>query len=368
MADLNPVLAKTSFETGVDESLATPDVYGGGAPTSPLGALRDSINSGTSVQGISMDALGGGDGGMLGGLSKILSSDMKTFTDQFGKYEQGIKAVTNILSGDKSLMDSLKSNMVGELLTSAGLGTNVTAAAQSLLKGGNPMDIVGNLARGNPNLSLIMNGVETIIAAKDVNSIEGLLAVAGKISGMEGLGKLLHIGPQLGIIKGLVDKANFLGIPALAKALTDTIKNPEDKKKVELGATLGAAQGSNLVMLEDIMARHGAAAVSGMYPLMVGQILSSYKYPAEIKFATVAEANKLVSICTQLEPDWLYEKRDGRQTISTRYLVNVSKDAKELLYLLNTTREAVMVAGKYPATSIMGLAQRQYPYTPMALT
>lgn len=367
MADLNPVLAKTSFESGIDESLATPDVYGGGAPTDPLGAVRDSINSGTSIQGLSLDSLGG-DGGMLGGLGKILSSDMKSFSEQFGKYEQGIKVVTGVLNGDKSLINSLKTNMVGDLLASAGFGATATAAATSLLNGGNPMDIVGNLAKANPNLKLIMDGVETVVAAKDINSIEDLLSVAGKISGMDGIGELLNIGPQLGIIKGLVDKANFLGIPALAKALTDTIKNPEDKKKVELGATLGAAQGANLAMLEDIMSRHGAAAVSGMYPLMVGQILSSYRYPTETKHATLSEANKLVSLCNQLESDWMYEKRDGEQCISTRYLVNVSKDAKELLYMLDTTREAAMIGGKYPATSIMGLAQRQYPYTPMAFS
>lgn len=366
MADLNPVLARTSFESGVDESLATPDVYGGGAPTDPLGAIRDSINSGTSIQGMSLESLGG-DGGMLGGLGKILSSDMKTFTEQFGKYEKGISVVTNVLNGDKSLIENLKTNMVSDLLSSAGFGTTATKAATSLINGENPMDVVGNLARANPDLKLIMDGVETVVAAKDVDSIEDLLAVAGKISGMDGLGKLLNIGPQLGIIKGLVDKANFLGIPELAKALTNTIKNPKDKKKVELGASLGAAQGANLTMLDDIIARHGAAAVSGMYPLIVGQILSSYRYPNETKYATLSEANKLVSLCDQIEPDWMHEKRYGRECISTRYLVNVSKDAKELLYMLDETREAAMVGGKYPATSIMGLAQRQYPYTPMAL-
>ena len=365
MTTLNPVLAKTSFESGADETLATPDVYGGAAPEGPIGAVRDSINSGNSIQGLSGDMFGGG---ALGGLGKLLSQDMESFTSQFGKYEKGIKAVTSVLNGDKSLIDNLKTNMVGDLLTSAGFGSTATQIAGSLLNGGNPMDTIGILAKGNPNLRLIMDGVETVIAAKDVNSIEGLLAVAGKISGMEGLGKLLHIGPQLGIIKGLVDKANFLGIPDLANALIKTIKDPEDKKKVELGVTLGAAQGANLTMLREIMNKHGADAVSGMFPQMVGQVLTSYRYPADKKGPSVAEANVLITLCNDLDRNWMHENRGSVRTISTRHLVNVSKDARELLYLLDTTRETTMVASKYPATSMMGIAQRQYPYTPMAFT
>lgn len=363
MTTLNPVLAKTSFESGADETLATPDVYGGSAPETPVGALRDSINSG-GIQGIAGD-LGGS---KFGGLGKLLSQDMESFTAQFGKYEKGIKAVTSVLSGDKSLINNLKTNMVGDLLSSAGFGDTATQVAGTLLTGGNPKDILGSLAKANPNLRLVMDGVETIVAAKDVNSIEGLLAVAGKISGMEGLGELLHIGPQLGIIKGLVDKANFLGIPALANALINTIDNPEDKKKVELGVSLGAAQGANLEMLGQIIGKHGAEAVSGMHPNIVGQILSSYRYPADKKQATLAEANKLFNMCKSLEPNWMHDFRNKQtKTLSTRYLVNISKDARELFYLLDETREATMLGPHYPATTTIALAQRQYPYTPISI-
>lgn len=362
MAVINPVLARTSFESGADETLATPDIYGGNVPDTPVGALRDSINNGSSVEGVF--GLGGG----LSGLGGLLSQDMESFTAGFGKYEKGIKTLTSVLNGDKSLIENLKTNMVGDLLTSAGFGATATQVAGSLLRGESPMAAVTILAQGNPNLKLIMNGVETIVGAKDIDSIEGLLAVAGKISGMEGLGKLLNIGPQLGVIKSLIDKANFLGIPELAKALVNTIDNPEDKKKVELGATLGAAQGANLTMLKDIINKHGASAVSGMYPLMVGQILSSYRYPTDKQYASLEEANGLVAVCNQLEVNWMHELRGSARVVSLRYLTNISKDAKELLYMLNTTREAVMVATKYPQSSILGIAQRQYPYTPLPIT
>lgn len=362
MTTLNPTLAKTSFESGVDETLATPDVYGGNAPKEPFGAVRDSINNTLGFAGDKGGLFGLGGGG----LSDLLSSDMATFSDKFGNYEKGIKAVTAVLNGDKSLIENLKTNMVGDLLKSAGFGETAIGIAGTLINGDDPMKAVGLLAKANPNLRLIMDGVETVIGAKDIDSVEDLLAVAGKISGMEGLGELLNIGPQLGIIKGLVDKANHLGIPALATALTKTIKNPEDRKKVELASSLGAAQGANLEMLEDIINRHGAEAVSGMYPLMVGQILSSYRFTTEDQHATLAEANKLIGICNKLEKDWLYETRNGKRLLSTRYLITLSKDAKELFYLLDETREATMVGSKYPATTIMSLAQRQYPYTPMS--
>lgn len=361
MTTKNPVLARTSFESGADETLATPDIYGGNTPDTPIGAMRDSINEGNSI---SIPGIGDG----FGGLGELLSQDMASFSAAYGKYEQGIKAVTSVLNGDKSLIENLKTNMVGDLLTSAGFGKTATQLAGSLINGDNPMDIVGSLAKANPNLRLIVDGIETVVGAKDIDSIEDLLAVAGKLSGMEGLGDLLQIGPQLGIIKGLVDKANFLGIPELANSLMKTIKDPSDKKKVELGASLGAAQGGNLTMLKDIIGKHGAAAVSGMYPQMVGQILSSYRYPTDKKYATVSEANNLISICNELDKDWMHENRESNRVISMRYLTTVSKDAKELLYLLDSTREATMVASKYPSTSLMGLAQRQYPYTPMAIT
>ena len=362
MAGLNPTLAKTSFQSGADETLATPDVYGGGAPTTPIGAVRDSINSGSSIQGM----FGLGDG--ISGIGQLLSQDMASFTSTFSKYEQGIKTVTDVLNGDSSILNNLKTNMVGDLLTSAGFGKTAVDLAGSIIDGKDPMAAVGILAQANPNLKLVLDGVETVVGAKDIDSIEDLLAVAGKISGMDGIGKLLNIGPQLGIVKGLIDKANFLGIPELAKALINTIDNPDDKKKVELSVTLGAAQGGNLTMLNEVISSYGAEAVSGMYPEMVGQILSSYRYPTDNKSATLTEAQNLISICNELDPDWMHDTREEVRVVSTRYLTNVSTDAKELLYLQDDTREAAMVGAQYPSSSLISIAQRQYPYTPMSIS
>lgn len=351
---MKPTLAKTSFQTGADETLATPDVYND-APQSPVGAIQDSINSGNLIQGLDLKQ----------GLNDILSQDLDSFSDTYSQLEKGIKTVTQVLNGDKNLIKDLSKTMVGDLLGSAGYGPAATDFAGALISGEDPISSLGTIASAIPEYKMVMDGVDIIVNAKDIDSIEDLLTVAEKVSGIEGINKLVPIGPTLSIVKGLVDKANILGIPQLATALINTIDNDDDKKRVEIGSALGAARSSNTDMLDDLMSRYGAESIRGTYPKIVKELLSNYKHPKGTLNVTILDTQNLVARCESLDKEWLTTSRENEQIYKTDTLIGLSTDARELLVLDDTIRPIVLLSEQHPVTSLIGLAQRQYPYTPI---
>lgn len=358
---MKPNLAKTSFATGADESLAAPDVYAE-PPQSPIGAISD------TVSGASLLDMGGFLPGFGGGLGELLSTDLSQLDSTFKNLEKGLSTVTKVLGGDKSFINDLKTGMVGDLLTSAGFGESAVDFAGALMSGKDPMSALDSLARNNPDLKVIMDGVDVVIAAKDIDSIDDLLKVAGQISGMPVIGDILQIGPHLSVIKGLVDKANFFGIPELARALIDTVTDKDEKKTLELNSALGAAQGSNLDMLEGLLNKYGSSNLKGLYPSLVKTTLTNYRYPDNKTEPTLALSSALINLCNRIDPNWRFTMRDGVQIDNTDCFNRLSKDAKELFLFDPVTRDITLLATDYPESSLMGIAQRQYPYTPMPLS
>lgn len=359
---MQATLAATSFQTGADEKLAAADVYAT-APQTPIGAISDTVGTTTSLFGLdSLVSSSGGFGGLLSGdLGKALGGS-------FGSLESGIKTVTSILGGDKSILKDLQKGMVGDLLAATGYGDAALGIAGSLMSGGDPMSVLEGLAKNNPQMRLISEGIETLVSVKDVSSIEDLLNVATKMSGMEGLGEILQIGPQLGMFKTLIDKANLLGIPQLASAIIDRIDNPSDKKTLEISSALGAARGSNLDMLTLTLEKYGNDGVIGSYPSIVKTLLASYRIDTDEGVPTPALATQLIELCNSLDVNWLYVERDTALVPSLDALIGMSVDARSLFYMDEVMRPLAMTSTGYTSTSLISIAQRQYPSTPLSLT
>lgn len=359
---MTPTLAATSFQSGADEKLAATDVYAA-PPQGPIGAISDTVGTSKSLLGLDKFLP------KTGGLNGLLSGDLgKVLGGSFGSLEQGIKTVTGVLKGDKSLLADLQKGMVGNLLASAGLGESAMTMAGSLLSGGSPMSALGALAANNPDMRLIMDGVDTIVKVKDVKSIEDLLAVADKLTGMKGLGEILQIGPQLGMMKSLIDTANVLGVPELANAIIARVDNVKDKKALRIAAAQGAAEGSNLDMLNATLNEHGNDGMIGMYPSLVKTLLSNYRFEDESVVPTKALANTLITMCNNLDVNWLYVKRGETLVPDLDCLLSLSSDARTLFYMDDAMRPIAMTASGYNVDSLIGLAQKQYPYTPMILS
>lgn len=393
-------LAKTSFESGSDAALAAPDAYpkvlptvlvsdtvgpnyprgGGGIPEISGGGFGGGMTGPTDFAGILGSILGPGSAANTtannqtigrssgGSLSDLLNKDLKGLLGNSKDLAAGIDKITRVLNGDKNLIRDLSKGVVGDMLTSAGFGKVAKDMAGALMDGRKPMDAFDILAKNNPQLQVIIDGVQVVVGAKDIKSIDDLLGVASRLSGMDGLGELLDISAQMSVVKGLVDKANELKIPALANSLLDTIKNPTDRKIIEIASALGAASGSNMTALDTMLEKYGSDNIRGLYPEIVGTLLSNYKLPDGAPFATPAQAADLVTMCNELDIGWFQTERNGVMVPQTEKLLGLSKDAREVLMKNNTLKPIIMMAEEFQKIDLIALARRQYPRTPIPLT
>lgn len=357
---MKPNLAKTSFESGSDERLAAPDVYAN-PEQSPVGATRDSLGSTSSIPG--MDKVLGGGSSPL----NKLSDKLKAF-DKNGQLAKAISTATTILKGDKAALTELKTGMVNDLLKSAGYGSQVQELAGALVKGEKPLSALENMARNNPNLKVVMEGVDMVVEAKNIGSVEDLMRVAEKITGLTGLGELLHITPQLSMLKTLVDKANELRLPGLASAILEQVHDPEDRKLLDINAAWGAAAGSNLPLLTQILDKHGAQNVIGLYPTIVTALLTNYRFEEKDAQPTQAKLQALLNLCTRLDSSWRIHPRGPIHLDHLEPFMTLSADAKSLLMLDDTLRVLALTASGYSKLDLLSIAAKQYPYTPILLS
>ena len=348
---MKAAIAKTVFITGADGSLAAPDIYGK-PPQAPYGATNDKLKT-TAIPGVS-------------GLSPstALSSTLGNLLGTGSTLKDAISTATKLIGGDKSVIENLKTNMIGNVLSSAGY-PNLAKQVPGLLKGDIKTNLLNMYTQNNPQLKVILGGVETLKKLNNVDSIDDLLAVAGEFTGNTELGKVLNISAELNVAKSLITMANDLGLPALGNAIINRIDNAKDKKAVKLDTLDSAAKNSNLGAIGDTVNEYGSNVVNGVNPKLVITVLSSYTIPEDNKLTNEQLTTALISACNKIDADWMYKKRKDKKVINYEPFMSLSTDARKLLLANPTYTSYILSAESLSINSAVNIAKGQYPYLPV---
>ena len=351
-------IAQAVFQSGADESLAAADVYN--KPVEgPMGA-SSSVTSDNKLMGL--DSLTGS----LGGVGELLSGSVSNVKG-FGNLKESIGTLTKVINGDDSFIDSLKTNIAGDLLKSTGLSSDYIGVANTLMRGGDPLSALQTLSATNPQLKIISDGIEVYTKVKDVDSIEDLLSVASTITDDLGIGEMFNITAELSVMSSLINKARDLGLPNLADAIISRISDDKDKETVETNAALSLATSGNIDGLNDYLDRYGKDKLLGLYPDVLKTLLAAYHIKSENTKSDSELGQLLMQTCLKIDGQWYKTDRNGELVDHYKELTTASTDAKRVLATVPEIRHMVLSTPFYSEASLINIASKQYAYMPLSL-
>lgn len=311
------------FTTTPTDELVVVDVYAGGTtPTNPLNLVE-------KVSGETTGALGK----ILGGMNKDGAGLFKKAADfvlsnkDFKSKDFAKTMLGEVFPNAKATLNDLKGSLIGSVANSIGLNADTALTAYRSVKDGDYNNALGALANSSPLVKLYLDGHEIVKKAEDVDSLGDLFNVAGSIFGNTGIGRVLNMNEEFSALKGLVDTAVALRAPELADYLIGQVDD-DYKESLRRATAQQAAKSGDIYTLYSYLYQMNIAEALSEEPDMANNLLTAYKFATE-SGPTVAEANMLVGILNEINPNW-DGSLTGRPDVSL--WLNVSDDMRDLIY------------------------------------
>ncbi len=312
------------FVSTPDDKLVVVDVYAGGStPLQPVNLLK-------SVSNVADNALGKALGGMQkNGINVLMKAATFALTNpSFNSKEFTKHMVGEVFPNAKAALNDLKGGLMNSLSASLGFDANTALSAYRAVKDGDFNDIMGTLAGSNPLAKLYIDGHEIVKRAEDIDSLGELFSVASDLTGNSKIGRLLNLGDEFKVLKGLVDTAIDLGAPELADYLIGEV-NGEHKAPLERAIAQSAAKKGDITTLYSYIYTMNVAEAVNEDPYMPYNFMKNYSHPHD-DGPRAEVVNMMVAILDQLNPDWA-GAITGRPDVSMWR--DLSSDMRELIYL-----------------------------------
>lgn len=353
-------IAKTTFVSGSDESLAAVDAYA--AP--PQTPVSEATSVG-SARLLTVDEPIVNPAQALDTVIKGLQGGAVGFLSSGESIQAGITVLSQLLDKPEKFFNDVKGNLIKDMVTSVGYGKQAEDLAKMITGEKGALSPLDFLAKNNPKMRIIMGGIETVRSAKDITDVSSLLKVVGDLSGNTELGQVLNIGPQMSVVKSLVGKSIELGLPELTSNIIDLVHGDYEKMLVKLYSVPLAAESGDSEFIDEVMQEYSPEQITGMSPEIVSDILSNYKFPSPTTKTVDQLAGELEARCTLLDPMWHTDMRDGVSVYSIKNMTNISPDAKTALMRLPEHMSGAMVAEEYTESSLLVISQINYPFMPV---
>lgn len=358
-------IADTTFKTGQDGSLATPDIYAK-PPQEPVGATTSVSEAGGGLDIGKMTGIPGTSPILPGGFDP---AKIKSVTDTIGKVMSQVAEGKNPLSAES--LKNLSPETIGKMASA--MGYPQIAQLPSMTKKidyTNP-EFLDNLAKSNPYAKAVIDGKNFLVKAKDIKDVNGLMALAGEFTGNKEIASVLNIKNEMAIAKVLIDSINAAGIPALGKKIIDNFKDSKEKRQLALNTTGSLAAGSHLEELNAVVDEYGSDAVKLSNSTLVLNLLTNYTNPLATP-DNPKQPNpsdllaKLLESLNKIDPNWKYTKRNGVNVYNLDVFSQLSVDAFNLFSIdpelkIPTTTSKEYLTNMF--TNSLTMLEQQYPYT-----
>ncbi len=207
----------------------------------------------------------------------------------------------------------------------------------------------------------------------DPTSAKSLASAVSKLTGDKGT--LGWLDTKSGFSTGLelLDKAIGMGIPDLIDDMMDYLENNREAKRRLIDSVRSVIIRGDLDTLEKIFGYIGAPGILQRVPEAIMLLLASYRIPPRTETTEYqAIRAKLLSLLTQIDPNWATTPRNGVEVSDLSATNYASKDVRKLLMLPQPgTTDAniinqpyfieAMLAGQYRNQSVEELTAKLYP-------
>jgi len=354
-------LAPSTYATGPTDSVATVDVYIS-TNIEVKNKIADNTTAAKAVVNESLDK--------ILDISKTLKPGKLSKLGIKGVKSQ-LAAIKDVTQGDAKdrLNGLLGRGVVNDLATTtvtgllAGLGVRdangkLSKSLLGLAGGVKPMDA---LIDGNPKLKVLSGAVETIRSAKDLRSSKDIVGLMSKVLGNNELASVLDLESKFVVLRKVLDKAVFLGVPELYDKFFAHFDKPDERRAFANSAIDSAIRNPNIDLLNLILDSIGSSALLSRFPNAISIILRNYRYPRGLGSATLLEATKLIALLERIDPYWLQYKRNGVWVSNLEPLTYASIESMALLKFIPTVRTEWLIAKSYPSSTVLGVYRRAYP-------
>lgn len=342
-------IAPTEFITTQDSGLATKDVYDTNPETLIGNAFVASSGWGFDMK---MPILSG----KIGEVTQLFDGIKKNAAG----IKQGINGVREIIKNKDKILSDLKDSISTDLLTHVGLGSYAGSINDVIAGRKSPESLLGVISSKDPQMKIIIDGVQTIRNAKDLDSAKGVFDLLGAVTGNSKLAEVLNLQPEFILYSNLLTKASKLRIPEITDKVLEYI-DKDQKDKIYLANINRVTENSDLVTLEKIAEELGYTAVINSYPNVVKTLLESYTTLSGDS-PTLKEAEEFDAFLTKLDKDWLYSYRGDSKVINFGLFENISSDSYDTLNLLDKYQSFLPIARLYPVDGIRGLTTKYKPW------
>lgn len=334
-------LAKTTFETGPDTKLATPDVYNE-PKTTPQNNLpsNPSTNSTKVADGYKPIVNKNGN----------LSDALKKWKDPKNNVADMVNNLRGVVSNPSELRRTVGKTVFGNILANTGYKGDIDAVVNMIGNKPSTNDIINAMGAISPNAKILIDGVEHIRNAKNLDTFFGVSSLISELTGNTELMKVLHIGSHVAMIKTIVDIALEFRIPEVIDYIIADIRNEKEQRHIRLMAVLQAAMYSNIDYIYSVIEdrKIGLGRVQSTFPNLITIILEHFRfYNASDKNGPTFSL-KLVELLFRLDPNWLKYNRNGQEILTVERMGRITSDAIYALKFDERTLIPAMVAESCP--------------------
>lgn len=342
------VIAETTFITKQGSGLAAVDVYGDidKSPKSPGGSLS----------------------GLPGNIkTPNMAGEINKITDLFTKAmggkstEDAIKGVRDILKNKDKLLDNLKEGLYKDVLTNVGLGPQAGDITDVLAGRKDPKTLLGTAAGYSPQMKIVVNGVEKILAAKELGTATGVVNLLTELTGNTELGKVLNLAPEFLLYGSLLGDATKLRMPELIDVIFEKSADVDQREKVMITGIPTVVANSDIETLEKIATTLGNEALVAIQPDIIPSILTNYKTLSGLP-PTPADVEQLTTMLERIDTKWLTYNRYGVDVVDLSVLNNLSPHAYEALRLVPEVKDVLALVGLYKTQTLGELLHTYKPW------
>lgn len=334
-------LAKTTFETGPNTKLATPDVY-----KEPKTVPQNNLPANPTTNSTKLAA----GYNLVENKNGNLSDISKKWKDPRNNVGDIIDNLRGIINNPKELRRNVGKAVFGNILAYTGYKGDIDAVVNMIGNKPSTNDILNAVGVINSDAKILVDGIQHIRNAKDLDTFFGVSTLISELTGNTELMKVLHIGSQLAMVKTIVDIALEFRIPEIIDYVIEDIKNEKEQRHLKLMAVMQAAMHSNIDYIYSIIndKKIGLGRIQSTFPNLITIILEHFKFHQASDMNGPVFSKKLVDLLFLLNPNWLKYDRHGQTILTIEKMGRITADAIYALKFDERTLIPAMVAESCP--------------------
>lgn len=338
--------ASTQFITTQKSGLAVKDVYDGQSSEKEVLNIGSKVGVGKLDTDTATKAMI--DPKSLRGRFQEYNEKIRKATSdkRLGSIDTALDKVRNAVGNKESIINDLKGGLLTDVLTGLGYKDDASIVAGMIIGEKDPLKILGGLGQLDPNIGVVIDGINTIINAKDLDSVTGIADVLQQLTGNTDLIKVLQLENEAALLGGVLEKAIRLRVPTIVDVILDTVKERKTRQRLLIQSVPVIAHNSDLVTLRKVANLIGWRGIYATYPMVIHWLLANYRTTGGTS-PTKMDAKEFIDILIALKPDWWLTKRGDDNVLNFEMMVQVSEHAKIALSYKEDLRTLSALANQY---------------------